>query len=246
VNHPIQQHQTELQRNQAAWANKSILREIYAEFYRRILTLVDARAPGRILELGSGIGGLRSHLPGALLSDLFPNTWLDLAADAYELPFLDRSLSHLILFDVFHHLRGPKVFLKEAHRVLGPNGRLILFEPFISWTSYLAYGLFHHEPVGWNEGINLADALPRPRDYYAAQGNATRIFFRKENPALLDGWSLFHAEAFAATSYLLSGGFSKPCLYPARFLPWLRRIDRLLSLWSKCFGARCLVGLTPK
>ena len=50
-------------------------------------------------------------------------------------PFVERSLSHLVLFDVFHHLRAPNAFLREARRVLTPSGRLILFEPYISWTS---------------------------------------------------------------------------------------------------------------
>jgi len=37
-----------------------------------------------------------------------------------------RRLSHLILFDVFHHLRAPNAFLREARRVLTREGRLIL------------------------------------------------------------------------------------------------------------------------
>ena len=140
------------------------------------------------MEVGSGIGNLKAHLPGALATDLFPNPWLDLACDGYELPFRSGSLSHLVLFDVFHHLRAPNAFLREARRVLAPNGRLILFEPYISLASYPVYGLLHHEPVAWSQPIDSATSLPRPRDYYAAQGNATRLFFRKEIPAWPQGW----------------------------------------------------------
>ena len=57
------------------------------------------------------------------------------ACDGYELPFRSASLSHLVLFDVFHHLCAPNAFLQEARRVLGHTGRLILFEPYISWSS---------------------------------------------------------------------------------------------------------------
>src|SRR6185436_17845222 len=102
--------------------------------------------PGRILEIGSGIGNLKSHQPEALCTDLFANPWLDLVCDGYELPFADRSLSHIVLFDVFHHLRAPNAFLKEARRVLAISGRLILFEPYISCASCPIYGLLHHEP----------------------------------------------------------------------------------------------------
>ena len=58
---------------------------------------------------------------------------------------------------------------------------MIVFDPAISWTGRLVYGLLHHEPVGmavpitWEApaGFNAADA-----DYFAAQGAATRIFWR--------------------------------------------------------------------
>ena len=242
---PLVQHQTEIQRNLVAWQNKPLLRRLYSKFYERIVALLDTNLSGRIVEIGSGVGNLKSHLPSAVSTDLFPNPWLDVVCDGYELPFVNGSLSHLILFDVFHHLRAPNAYLREARRVLTREGRLILFEPYISWSSFPVYVLFHHEPVAWRAAINFAEALPRPRDYYAAQGNATRLFFRRERPDWPSGWSLIHAEAFASFSYLFSGGFSKRTLYPARWLPRLERLDRALSRWPRLFGARCLVGLRP-
>ncbi len=242
---PLTQHQTEIGRNLDAWQNKPLLRQIYAGFYERIVGLLDAELPGRIIEIGSGVGNLKSHLPPAVSTDLFPSPWLDLVCDGYELPFRDGSLSHLILFDVFHHVRAPSALLREARRVLTRQGRLILFEPYISWFSLPVYGLLHHEPVAWRAPIDFADELPRPRDYYAAQGNATRLFFRREMGDWPVGWSVFHAEVFASFSYLLSGGFSKPALYPAVSLKCLQVLDRRLSRWPKLFGARCVVGLSP-
>jgi SAM-dependent methyltransferase len=167
------------------------------------------------------------------------------ACDGYELPFRPASLSHLVLFDVFHHLQAPNAFLLEARRVLDPAGRLILFEPYISWTSYPICGLLHHDPVALKEPINRASSLPRPRDYYAAQGNATRLFIRKEIPSWPKGWVVFHAEAFSCFHYLLSGGYSKPACYPPGWLGALRRIEVKLSRWPRVLGGRCLVGLRP-
>lgn len=241
----LSQHQVEIQRNLEAWRRKPLLREIYAAFYERILRLIDVRLPGRIVEIGSGIGNLKSRLPDAVATDLFENRWLDVVCDGYELPFRTHSVSHLILFDVFHHLRAPNALLREARRVLIDRGRLVLFEPFISWSSVLFYGWFHHEPIGWRAPIDFSETLPRPRDYYAAQGNATRLFFRGTGPGWLSDWSLFHAEAFASFAYLLSGGFSKPALYPARWLRWTQRGDAALSRFPRLFAARCLVGLQP-
>jgi hypothetical protein len=104
----------------------------------------------------------------------------------------------------------------------------------------------HHEPVAWRQTISAAEDLPRPRDYYAAQGNATRIYFRGQQPDALQGWRVFHAQAFSAFSYLLSGGYSKPAFYPAGCLGILQRLDARLSRWPTLFGARCLVGLSPQ
>ncbi len=242
---PLAQHQAEIERNRRAWQAKPLLQSIYVGFYQRILALIDQTIPGRIVEIGSGIGNLKAHLPQALATDLFPNPWLDLACDGYELPFYGASLSHLVLFDVFHHLRAPRAFLNEARRALTPAGRLLLFEPYISWCSRPVYGLLHHEPVAWRAPINQADALPHPRDYYAAQGNATRLFFRHEVPGWLEGWKIFHDEAFSCFHYLLSGGYSRPALYPARCLAALQRLDQGLSRWPRLFGGRCLIGLRP-
>lgn len=243
---PLTQHQAEIERNLRAWQNKPLLHHIYAGFYRRIVALMDPTLEGHIVEIGSGIGSLKTHMPQAVATDLFPNPWLDVVCDGYELPFRQGSLSHLVLFDVFHHLRAPNAFLREVRRVLAPRcGRLIVLEPYIGWTTYPVYELLHHEPVAWRKPISQADALPRPRDYYAAQGNATRLFLRKEIPGWPEGWRVFHAEAFSCFHYLLSGGYVKPALYPARWLSGLQRLDAKLSRWPRVFGGRCLVGLQP-
>jgi hypothetical protein len=240
----LMRHQAEIERNLYAWNSKPLLKEIYAGFYRHIAALVHPCIPGRIVEIGSGIGNLKSHLPGALATDLFPNPWLDLVCDGYELPFRRGSLSHLVLFDVFHHLCAPNAFLREARRVLVPSvGRLIIFEPFLSLISFPVYGLFHHEPVAWRAPISRADSVARPRVYYAAQGNATRLFFRHQIPSWPEGWAIFHAERFACFHYLLSGGYSKPAFYPARWLGKLQKLDAKLSRWPWVFGGRCLIGL---
>ena len=243
MNRDLSQHQSEIQRNLRAWQTKPLLRRIYAGFYERIEALMDSRLPGRVVEIGSGVGNLKSSLPRSISTDLFPNPWLDLVCDGYELPFARGSVSHLILFDVFHHLSAPGRFLREARRALRSDGRLILFEPYISWFSLPVYGLLHPEPIGWRDAINFAEEPHQGRTYYAAQGNATRLFFNQEKPGWPPGWEVFHTEAFASFSYLLSGGFSKPAFYPTAWFAGLRKWDQSLSRWPRLFGARCLVGL---
>jgi SAM-dependent methyltransferase len=242
----IEQHQKDTEANLRIWNDKPLLRAIYEQFYRRIVALIDPGLDGMTLEIGSGIGNLKTHLPNALCSDLFPNPWLDLVCDGYELPFREQSLAHLILFDVFHHLQAPSAFLGEVARVLKPGGRLIVFDPYISVASYPVYGILHHEPVALRRSIALEDQPPRPREYYAAQGNATRLFFSRSPMSWAPHWKIFHAEAFSAFSYLLSGGFSKPAVYPESRLARLLALDAKLSRWPRLFGGRCLVGLQLK
>jgi SAM-dependent methyltransferase len=232
-----------MEHNAVAWERKPLLRELYAGFYRKIVDRIDPAGAGQIAEIGSGIGNLREHLPGAMCTDLFMNPWLDVVCDGYELPFADASLSHLVLFDVFHHLQWPSAFLAEARRAVRPDGRVLLFEPYISAASVPVYGLLHHEPVAWRAPIELRPSFPHDRTYYAAQGNATRLFFRSADRTWLDGWNVEHLEAFSTFAYLLSGGYSKPAMYPARALNALLRVDAALSRWPRLFGGRCLIEL---
>lgn len=245
MNRPPDQGEPHLQRQWAAWQRKPLLRAVYADFYARIGRLIDPALPGPVVELGSGLGHLKTHLPQALCTDRVPWPGLDLICDAYELPFGPGTVSHLILFDVFHHLQAPEAFLHEARRVLSLGGRVILLEPFISLLSWPVYGLLHPEPVGWRRPIDRRAQLSRSRPNYAAQGNATRLFFRREIPDWPTGWEIVHAEAFSSLAYLLSGGYSRPAFYPACCLGLVQRLDRWLSRWPALFGARCLVALRP-
>jgi SAM-dependent methyltransferase len=237
---PLEQHQVEIERNKEFRAAKPLISRIYGDFYDRIVSNLNRGLTGAIVEIGSGSGELKTRIPEAICSDLFLNPWLDLVCDAYRLPFRDGTVSNLVLLDVFHHLVRPRAFLLEAERVLVPRGRVVLFEPYISLLSSVAYGLFHHEPIAWRRQIDFAPDAPARQDYYAAQGNATRLFFRTHD-WLPERLRLRTAEAKADFAYLLSGGLSKPSLYPCACYPFFRGLDRWLSCAPGLFGGRCLV-----
>lgn len=138
-----ERHEIEAEVNRTVWESKKLLRDVYASFYDRIEREIDTTLPGRIVELGSGIGNMADRVPGAICSDRFVSPWLDIAVDAYAMPFRAASVSNLILFDVFHHLRRPLAFLAGARRVLCRGGRLLLFEPYLGAAGWLAYGALH-------------------------------------------------------------------------------------------------------
>lgn len=242
----INRHQYELLKNLEYWSKKPLLQKIYADYYNLIKTKISPAIPGAILEIGSGIGKSKEFVNGVVCTDLFPNPWIDVVCSGYNIPFKNESVSHIILFDVFHHLEFPFVFFKEARRVLAPDGRIIIFEPYISILGWIVYGLFHSEPIKWSEDINFSESLSGKAEYYAAQGNATRLFFNTDFSKLTNGWEIIERERIAGFSYVLSGGYSKPALYPVKFYSALKKIDEILSQVPGLFAVRCLVVLKKR
>jgi SAM-dependent methyltransferase len=88
--------------------------------------------------------------------------------DLFDLPFTDNSIETVLLFTVFEHLGGrERDALKEIHRVLKPNGNLILSTPHKHWlhgVMDVAHWLVNHHHFRTNEikehlsstGFNLA------------------------------------------------------------------------------------------
>ncbi|MGH9221828.1 MAG: methyltransferase type 11, partial [Vicinamibacterales bacterium] len=60
---PIGQHDVEIERNLRAWNRKPVLRLAYRDFHKRIAAHIDPSLPGKIVELGSGIGNIRDVIP---------------------------------------------------------------------------------------------------------------------------------------------------------------------------------------
>lgn len=242
----ITQHQIEIFENEKYWQRKPILRRIYREFHEEIARHLSVLQPPLVVELGSGIGNIKEVIPHALRTDLFPHPWLDQTENAYSLSFGDETVSDLILFDVFHHLHYPGTALKEFWRVLRPGGRVLVFDPFISLLGLVVYGLMHKEPINWRQEIEWyapAGWDPAQPDYYAAQGNATRVFFSRLTPTLLKNWTLVTRKRYAAFSYVASGGYSGPQLYPDSLYPQVRALDGLFDNLPVLFATRILAVL---
>ena len=239
----IERHLRELESNRARWSRKPLLREIYLDLHRQMATHLSG-LPGARVELGSGIADIREAIPDCIRTDLFRFPGIDLSANVYCLPFDDASVSDVLMLDVFHHLRYPGTALREVHRVLKPGGRLVLMEPGIGLLGRLVYGLFHSEPIGRASELTwLAPAgwSPADVDYYAAQGNATHCFTREQFAHQLKGWVLLVSQRLAALSYVASGGYAGPQLYPDSAYRLLRRLDGVLSRFPRLFATRLLV-----
>ena len=242
----VGRHNEEIQRNIGFWKKKPVLNLIYRNFHEAIAGQLPKKPGGQVVEIGSGAADITETIPQCVRTDIFPNPWIDRVENAYDLSFPDASVSAVILFDVFHHLRYPGAALSEIHRVLMPAGRVIIFEPCISLLGFIVYGVFHDEPLAMKQPVQWEAPKswsPADLDYYAAQGNATRIFLRQGIPIAGSGFCMLTTKRLSAISYVASGGYSKPQLYPDRAFPLMRLVDRMCGLLPGIFATRLLVVL---
>ena len=149
-------------------ARKELARTIPKEVIRRLLA-AGLMLPGmKILEIGSGHGGLAVEMAllGAVVTAVEPcDPWRSLSeerarslglsikhisADAQCLPFEDESFDACVSLQVLEHVRNPEHVIHEITRVLRPNGVF-----YISCENYLAFRENHY-------GVPWLPMLPKP------------------------------------------------------------------------------------
>lgn len=240
-------HQEQIMNHHEQWDRKPALRMAYGRFYRLISSHLSNLPEGKIVELGSGMGNIKEFIPNCLTTDMFPTPWSEQVENAYHLTFQNESISDLIMVDVFHHLQYPGAALAEFHRVLRPDGKVLMIEPSIGALGFLVFGFLHPEGIKTNHNIQWMppiDADLKNPEYYTSQGNATQIFIRREFREHLKDWSQVQVVRFSAISYLASGGYTKPQLAPLGLMAFLRATERFFDLLPALFATRMLVILT--
>jgi SAM-dependent methyltransferase len=236
-----------LQNYRQIWDTKPVLRTIYGEIFDRIALRC---VPGTSLEIGGGIGNLKTRLPDLWTSDIQYGPWLDLVADAQCLPFADGVLGNIVMLDVLHHVEFPILFFREAARKLRPGGRIIMVEPAITWGSTLFYRLIHHEAVDMSvdpllEGNARADRNPYDSNQALPTLIATR--YRDRFHQLLPDLEIIEANWFSFAVYPLSGGFKPWSLIPSRLAPALLRWERAFeTIAGPIFGFRMLLAIEKR
>jgi SAM-dependent methyltransferase len=227
-----------------AWMEKPSLRAVYHDLYRR---MADEIKPGRTLEIGGGTGNFKDFAPEVLSTDVQQASWLDVVCDAHELPFDKQSFDNIVLFDVFHHLERPRLFLAEAARVLHSGGQLILMEPAITPISRIFYTHFHPEPVNMSEDP-LADGARNPdRDPYDSNQAIPTLLFQREFDRFASAFpelKIKRCQRLSMFAYPLSGGFRPwTLIHHALVSPLLKLEGLALPLLGPLMAFRLYVVL---
>ncbi len=118
-------------------ASDEELRRLYTRYY----WAGDLVRGGDVLEVGCGAGqglGYLASLARTVVGGDVSATILNIARkhygeripleqfDAEHIPFADGSFDALIIFEAIYYLKDAAPFLREAHRVLRPGGRLLI------------------------------------------------------------------------------------------------------------------------
>jgi SAM-dependent methyltransferase len=229
------------------WDRKAVLRLVYDDMFQRI---ADHTVDGPTLELGGGVGNLKSKIPSLISSDVQFAPWLDLVADAQQLPFGSGSLANIVMLDVLHHVEFCSLLFMEASRVLRPGGRMVLVEPGITFGSTLFYRLLHHEPVAMNVDP-LAEGTPdRERDPYDSNQAIPTLLatrYREQFHRKFPHLRVRKTQWLSFVAYPCSGGFKPWSLISERAARNLLVIERKLEPFlGRLFGFRLLMVIEKR
>jgi len=231
------------------WKKKSVLRKIYENYYK---CMSEHTKLGKTLEIGGGSGEFKALHQDVIISDIQLTSWIDVAADAQSLPFVDSTFSNIMLCDVLHHIECPPIFFDEAERILKPGGRLIMLEPAITPISHSILHLTHPEPINMN-GNPFFRGTPDPKKqpFDANQAIPTLIFKRKqglkrfatEHPQL----HIMHLKLLSLFAYPLSGGFRNWSLIPKPLIkPLLSIEEAILPILGPLMAFRLLIVIEKR
>ena len=228
------------------WECKPVLVRVYAPWFRALLE--GAPRGARVLEVGAGAGFLSAYARESrpdlrwIAADLIPVSWNDLSADAQRLPFLGESFDAILALDVLHHLADPAAFFSEASRVLRPDGRLALIEPWITLFSFPIYRWVHQEDCRLRSDPWDPFERTRGKPKQAFDGDAAMPWrLVRSTPAQRWerlGFRTPDVETMNAFAYLLSLGFREMSLLPARWVRPLLRFDDLAGILAPVLGLR--------
>ncbi len=101
----------------------------------------------KVLDLGAGKGHFRDLFKDSNYTsvDFYPYENIDIVADLTEpLPFKTESWDYIILSNVLEHISKPRELLKECHRILKKDGKLLITVPFFIKLHQQPYDFYRY------------------------------------------------------------------------------------------------------
>ena len=124
------------------------------KFRGKLIDFIEQNSPrGKILDIGSARWNYPKNRFGkdnVTTLDLEPPA--DVIGNVMNMPFADNSFDCVICLETLEHVENPFTALKEIHRVLKPNGKLISSTPFMHEIHGEEYGDFwRFTRQGWKK-----------------------------------------------------------------------------------------------
>jgi len=220
------------------WEHRPELRAVYHGFFRTLLEAAGDRRP--VVELGAGPGFFSDYFPESISTDVIFTPWVDVVCDGCLTPFREASVGAVVMLDVIHHLPRPLDFLAEMARILGPGGRLVAIEPWITPPSYVLYRYFHHEDCVLS--IDIAQPF-QSTGKQAFDGNAAIPYqlVRRMRSYPAKGFQLVRCEPFLGLSYLATLGFKRRRSVPASLVRAAEISERIAGPLRHLASTRALL-----
>jgi SAM-dependent methyltransferase len=220
------------------WNRKVIIRQLYETWYEAIAAEMQ---PGSIIEVGAGTGNLKRWLKArgreCWTLDILPGKYVDMQADALQMPLAAGSVDNIVMVDALHHFARPLAFLKHATEVLRPGGRILLIEPFVSMWGRFVYRYLHHERVDFD--FEESTASKEAWDGNAAIPALTLARVEQE----VGNLQIRRISYCEFLSYPLSGGFSYRSLLPGPVLLALHRFEQSRVFQNRTLALRVIAVL---
>lgn len=208
---------------------KRFLKNIYVAWYQSFLNTLSGLPQGKIVEIGSGGGFLKTLDNRVITSDILEFPHCDKTFSAEAMPFEDDSLSAIFMIDVLHHIPDSELFFKEATRTLKKGGKIFMIEPANTAFSRFIFKKFHHE----NFDPAAADwTFPTTGPLSGANGALPWIIFSRDYSRFKQLFPLLHKEKIilhTPFAYLISGGLTLKSLLPGWMFPVVRFAEFILS-----------------
>lgn len=194
---------------------------------------------------GAGFSPLYVKRGNLILTDVFPNAWVDKVADAMDPPFERESVDVIICSHMIHHMPTPARFFRKAHEILKPGGRIVIQDLNTALSLRVLLRAMRHE--GWSYDIDVFDETAvanDPRDPWSANCAIPLLLFKSadEFEKRIAGYKVEKNSLNEFLLFPMSGGVisrtSVPKL-PKFFLKFTALVDRL---FVALFPGLCAMG----